>query len=355
MVTPSRSNVTHEGQPGTNSSASYLESMPDALFQVLLPWLDMKSAVCLALSSSRTLATAQGHALDLTGQLDCQSVEELMESFPERSIGRSWELGGLPFRMESVEDLLLLGTWLGAKAVHLGALRLRLPPALGRVALDVTGLPSLHTAHMGFNHYAESVAFAGASSLRRLDLGGCLNLNDVSGLSSLSALQTLDLHTCPQLIDVSALGELSNLTSLSLSYCSRIVDVSPLGRLPNLTTLSLAACKSVKDVSGLRSLGKLHTLYLSDCSHVETLAGFESLSCLHTLYLSDCSMLRDLSALKGASELHSLTLQRCVNLEDISSLFNHPGLRSLDLRGCFRLTGRPELLKCLHPDCVVHA
>ncbi|KAG5190413.1 hypothetical protein JKP88DRAFT_275303 [Tribonema minus] len=119
-------------------------------------------------------------------------------------------------------------------------------------------------------------SLSGSLSLTSLDLSGCLDVSDVSGISGLPALTSLDLSECKALTNISSISNLPKLETLRLSGCAALTDVSGISGLPALTSLNLSRCEALTDVSGIKDLPAPKTLNLSE-SLLATL-GYSSLA-----------------------------------------------------------------------------
>ena len=154
----------------------------------------------------------------------------------------------------------------------------------------------------------------GATSLRRLDLGGeyvasenrRVNSNSISDISSLMGLtQLIYLNLDGNSIqDISPLTGLTKLQYLYLSGNS-ISDISPLAQLTNLEELNLVD-NSISDISPVAGLNKLTIVSFAHNS-VSNISPVAGLTNLDQLYLSGNSI-SDISPLTGLLALTRLYL-----------------------------------------------
>jgi hypothetical protein len=207
-------------------------------------------------------------------------------------------------------------------------------------------------------------AFVEMPALKELSLSGCQRL-DLTLLHQCKSLLSMNLDLC-QFVDngsVAMLAQISSLTFLSLSHCVNVTNVSPLSsclaleqltlnrtsvdaagieglaRIPTLRKLHLRECHRLRDVTCLQRCVALETLALNGSAVTsEGLRGLENISTLRSLNVSQC----DVSTVVGLTPccaLKSLDLSR-TNVDDagITGLENIASLTQLDLKGCRRIT-----------------
>ena len=183
-----------------------------------------------------------------------------------------------------------------------------------------------------------------ATTLRTLDLSGCMQLQDLQPLAKLTALRSLNLSGCEKLQDLQPLVKLSALRSLILRGCEKLQDLQPLVKLTALRSLDLSGCKKLQDLQPLAKLTALRSLDLSGCKKLRDLQPLAKLTALRSLDLGGCRQLQDLQPLAGLARLGSFQL-----LESVS--FNcDPGAQPLASWGglealyCDHLMGPPSEL-----------
>lgn len=102
-------------------------------------------------------------------------------------------------------------------------------------------------------------------ALQRLDLSGCIGLQNVDALRGLPVLQTLYLDGCTALQNVDGLSGLPALQTLTLTDCAGLQNVDALRGLSMLQSLGLQRCTGLQNADGLRGLPALQWLYLIGC------------------------------------------------------------------------------------------
>jgi len=212
--------------------------------------------------------------------------------------------------------------------------------------------PVLSTLAFEAPHLLSLQGLLSCPNLRRLELSGCLQLQDMAGLEHCGQLTNLAISGCKYLAapGMKCLSQLNRLDQLSLSSCFAL---SSLPRLPpRLRKLSLDRCINLSGVSvALISAPQLSALAIIECSALQDLAALSDCGCLIKLNLSGCSsvlstslpsglqelnlsgcrQLADLSELTSCRSLRVLRLSRCRSLSDLNSLSALPRLQELDL------------------------
>jgi Leucine-rich repeat (LRR) protein len=243
----------------------------------------------------------------------------------------------LHFRYIDVRDVAVLGRFSAIEQVHFEDCTLDV--------IDVT-------------------AFAEMPALTQLSLGGC-EPTDLSLLHQCKSLRSLNLESC-QFVDdgsVAMLARIASLTSLSLSYCINVTNVSPLSsclaleeltldgasvdaagikglvRIPTLRKLYLSACPTLRDVTCLQDCVSLETLVLYGSPLTSmSLRGLENIPTLRSLDIGGS----DVSTVVGLNSCYALTSLDLswADVDDvgITGLENIASLTQVDLKGCSRLT-----------------
>ena len=95
-----------------------------------------------------------------------------------------------------------------------------------------------------------------------LQAWGCKdgNLNALKGVTS---LEKLDIQSCPELQSLEALRGLSGLKRLELSNCPKLQNLDGLSGLTGLKYLALSDCLHLQNVDALKSLAGLQNLYIN--------------------------------------------------------------------------------------------
>lgn len=186
-------------------------------------------------------------------------------------------------------------------------------------------------------------AIQSLTSLRLLDLDGCLNVCDLTPLESLTTLQSLSLHGCERISDLTPLQALSDLRSLNLFECRELTDLAPLQALAALESLSLIRCHHVTDLKPLQSLAALQSLDLRWCRGVRDLTPLWSLTDLESLVLDKYSRIVDLTPIQSLTALRSLDLGGCRDIATLTPLQSLTSLQSLNLGGCVSVSNLAPL------------
>ena len=156
----------------------------------------------------------------------------------------------------------------------------------------------------GFTLLAD-LAVGKLTQLRRLNLGGCVSLCDVTSLSALAGLTHLDLSGCARISGLSSVSNLYELVSLNLSGCSGVDSLDPLCELPLLMFLGLAKCAELPDLSVLANAASLESLDLSGCTCLTSVEALGGCTELRTLLIGGCTNIHDVDALVGCTNLRS--------------------------------------------------
>jgi Leucine-rich repeat (LRR) protein len=224
---------------------------------------------------------------------------------------------------------------------------------------DVTPLRHVRQVELRKCARLKSVEGFAGGSVVSLNLGGCVELEDVSPLSAgrLPSLRTLNI-TSTHVTSLEGLGHLqvlyagdlaitdvspvAGVADLYLGSCPELVEV---GCLKDVKRLSLACCRRVMDVT---ALGSLHSLDLSGTG----ITNVDGLGRVRRLRLQICRQLNSVAGLGAGNQRVDLSWNE--QLTDLSPLQGVPvvictGLRQLtdiqplaeavmlDLRGCTRL------------------
>lgn len=172
--------------------------------------------------------------------------------------------------------------------------------------------------------YALDLAWCGKVGSQPLALSNVqlvdLSFTFVEDVAPLRHVRQVELRRCTQLKSVEGFAG-GSVVSLNLGGCVELEDVSPLtaGRLPSLRTLNITSTH----VTSLEGLGHLQVLYAGDLAvtDVSPVAGVPE------LYLGSCPELVEVGCLK---EVKRLSLACCRRVADVSALGN---VHSLDLSG----------------------
>lgn len=177
----------------------------------------------------------------------------------------------------------------------------------------------------------------------------CMDMEDISALSSLPELKGVVLTDCDRLTDFSPLYDLTQLQILSIESSS-LKDIGFVKNMPELYHLSISDADELMSIEPLASCSdSLTELYLEGTWKLDDFSVIESLTNLTELELTlsyekslpsfaalpDLQYLAvygagDLSRIGDAQNLYYLSLENC-NCEDLSFMENLQGLVYLDL------------------------
>ncbi len=154
----------------------------------------------------------------------------------------------------------------------------------------------------------------------RLDLSGCVTINDLKPLAKLISLNSLHLDGCSQLTTLRQLGNFKNLRTLTISGCSKIKELTPLRRFTELQILNIQGCKSITDISSIAKLKGLRNLALNRCANKKYLQPLVELQDLETLIIDGADGPVDLTPLSKLYKLRDLHLHDFQGKTDLSPL-----------------------------------
>jgi hypothetical protein len=225
----------------------------------------------------------------------------------------------------------------------------------------------------------DTMVFAEMPALKELSLSDCQPL-DAHWCSSVQVAPPIDLsvlHQCKSLLrlnldlcdfvdngSIAMLAQISSLTSLSLSGCINVTNVSPLSsclaleeltlsltrvdaagigglaRIPTLRKLYLLECRQLRGVTCLQGCVSLETLVLKGSPVTSTgLRGLGKIPTLRSLNIGGAYCVLTVVGLSSSRALTSLDLSG-TNVDDagIAKLANIASLTRLDLKGCGHIT-----------------
>lgn len=108
----------------------------------------------------------------------------------------------------------------------------------------------------------------GLTSLRRLGIFGCPDLQNLDLLKGLTGLQIIYFSNCPALRSVDAVKGLGDLREFSLANCPGIQNVDVLKDLFRLQMVCFYDCPSLQNVDALKGLTELRELRLTFCKNI---------------------------------------------------------------------------------------
>ena len=200
------------------------------------------------------------------------------------------------------------------------------------------------------------------TQLKRLDLGGCVELTDqgLEDIGSLVHLQYIDLWKC-RVSDRSmhCIGLLERLEHLCVGECVHVTDhgLESIGRLTALQHLDIHGCVGVGDkgIVAISQITSLRYLDLWGCKGVTDtgIRAIGGLVGLQHLDLSRCKQITDngIGSISRITLLQHLGLYGCEGVTDIGliGLCQNVQLEYLNLGKCARITdqGIGCAIKCL--------
>ncbi|CAI0421116.1 unnamed protein product [Linum tenue] len=159
-------------------------------------------------------------------------------------------------------------------------------------------------------------------------------------LSSLSKVR-LKLNDCASIVRLPDLSALKNLTLLNISGCTQLTEVTGLESLESLQVLAMSRCKSVSKLPDLSILEYLRYLNISKCTQLKEVIGVERLEWLELLAMSQCKSIKQLPDLSGLKYLKHLDIRQCRRLTEIKGLQE---LKSLEVLGVHDPISAPGLM-----------
>jgi len=149
---------------------------------------------------------------------------------------------------------------------------------------------------------------------RKVLLGFCRNLEDVSALRALPELERLDFYECPAMSNPGIVSEFPKLKELTFRGNPFLRSLHVISAGKNLTSLHITNCAALDDLNALNGLTSLRSLYLTGSSAMKDAELLRELTLLEELDLSDCAELANVDGLRGLKALKSVTLHHCPKL-----------------------------------------
>jgi hypothetical protein len=181
-------------------------------------------------------------------------------------------------------------------------------------------------------------------NLRELYLEKCKNISDESGIDKLEYIHTLDLRDT-NISDVSALGNvhilelsytninnvsmLENIYRLNLYGCENIDDNSGIDKLKNVYYLDIGLTE-IKDINKILKLENVIELNLSNTLIYNPII-YDNIQNLEILKLNDCDCIEEITIRKDIKEL---SLDNCHNLKKI---LVYREIKKLSLHFCLNI------------------
>ncbi|CAL1375927.1 unnamed protein product [Linum trigynum] len=160
------------------------------------------------------------------------------------------------------------------------------------------------------------------SSLTRLSIRRCRQLDGFLNLENLENLIQLSIVRCPMLEEIHGLGGMKSLESLKLDGGANLLILNGLDSLHSLKNLSLFRCKALERLPSLASLSKLCNFNVFDCPRLSEIQGLEGLKSLEVLSISGAGRLTHLHGfvnLLSLNKLQTLIIWDCPRLAALSS------------------------------------
>ncbi|KAK4708858.1 hypothetical protein R3W88_029783 [Solanum pinnatisectum] len=167
---------------------------------------------------------------------------------------------------------------------------------------------SLSELRLHHHHELYSLGLWNLTSLLRLHINNCLNLQSLSESALPSSLSVLTIHDCPKFQSLPVKEIPSSLSVLNIRNCHNFQSLLHLhvSDCPNLQSLSESALPS--------SLSKLT---VGNCHNLQSLSESALSSSLSVLTLLDCPNLQSLPVKGMPSSLSKLSIFRCPLLKPL--------------------------------------
>ena len=180
-----------------------------------------------------------------------------------------------------------------------------------------------------------------------LNIKGCPNLTDITGLSTLTTGGEIDFEGCTSLTSLDGLQNLTTLTDdLEFSNMDALVDITDLS---NLTTLGgelyFKECAALTNLEGLEGLTSVGTsVTIDDCDALVSLEGLNNITSIGTfLRIEFNEKLDDLTALSNLTSVG--TSVYILDNPNLSSLDGLDNITSIGLN--LDIYDNPNLVDCI--------
>ena len=196
---------------------------------------------------------------------------------------------------------------------------------------DLSGIENftkLTTLILDQNLITDITPLSELQDIRVLELGNNTNLTNVSIVQNFSKLEQLTLNSCNISQDnIDAISKCTTLTKLGLHGCLEINDISKLANLTKLQRLWIGRT-SITSVDALKDLTTLKELDINYIRNIKSLETLKNLVNLEGLYCCSCSI-TDITPLSNLTKLTTLRIDDN-NIQDISVLSNLTNLKALN-------------------------
>jgi Leucine-rich repeat (LRR) protein len=194
--------------------------------------------------------------------------------------------------------------------------------------------------------------------LRRLDLGWCRILEDVTCIGAFSHLEHLECWHLPTVSELPDLSNFPRLKRLNMRYCESLKGLTSREPIHALSEVSFVECSSLVTLPDLLNFPGLVKLKLEGCEGISRLSSSGPLTALRKLHVTAkqriaCGV-KELPDLGMFPALEELFLYGCSGLSTLSSSAPLPSLRVLDARGCSSLSQDDlDRLQASCPQCQI--
>ncbi|CAI0543584.1 unnamed protein product [Linum tenue] len=188
----------------------------------------------------------------------------------------------------------------------------------------------------------------GLKNLKNLNIGGCTQLIEITGLERLASLEVLDMSGCKCIRKLPDLSTLRNLVELVVDECTQLSEVTILERSESLRSLSMVDCSSIAQLPNLSRFVNLKSLQISRCTRLSEVKGLERLEWLEYLSMSGCSWIKELPDLSGLENVVTLDISGCTGLTEVVGLENLEALQALQMANCKSIKQLPDLSGLKH-------
>ncbi|KAH0746846.1 hypothetical protein KY285_008503 [Solanum tuberosum] len=170
------------------------------------------------------------------------------------------------------------------------------------------------------------------------------NLKTLSSqvLKSLTSLQYLFIADLPQIQSLLEQGGLpSSLSKLSIGNCRNLQSLSESTLPSSLSKLTIGNCRNLQSLSESTLPSSLSKLTIVKCRNLQSLSESTLPSSLSKLTIVKCRNLRSFSKSTLPSSLSQLTIEDCRNLQSLSESTLPSSLSKLTIKNCPKLQSLP--------------
>ncbi|CAN1304630.1 Disease resistance protein L6 [Linum perenne] len=179
---------------------------------------------------------------------------------------------------------------------------------------DMDGLESLEALE-SLTLESTKLPFPDTSRLQNLK-----QLCIAGSLTRLKSLQSLEMKACKSLRRLPNLSGLDNLETLDVSGCIQLVDVTGLAKLKSLQKLNMSNCWSIEELPDISGMKSLNILYLNECIKLIKVIGLEKLESLEQLHMAGCKSIKELPDMSDLKNLWLINFKGCTKLKKVKGL-----------------------------------